>query len=69
MNSRPAITVKKSLHQGRLPVNILELPELLQKHQLSFFDEIQGCVLHGCSFIKTLVHYKPFSQKKRFYFL
>ena len=31
MNSRPATSVKKSLHQGCLPVNILELSELLQK--------------------------------------
>ena len=37
-------------------------------HQLSFFDEIQGCVLQGCSFIKTLVYYRSFSQKKDFIF-
>ena len=32
-----------------------------------FFDEIQGCVLQVCSFIKTLVHYRIFSQKKTFF--
>ena len=31
MNSRPAASVKKSLRQGGLPVNILELSELLQE--------------------------------------
>ena len=33
MNSKPAISVKKKkiLHQGYLPVNILELSELVQK--------------------------------------
>ena len=33
-------------------------------HELSFFDKIEGCVLKGCSFIKTLVHYRLFPQKK-----
>ena len=31
INSRPATSVKKILHQGCLPVNISELSELLQK--------------------------------------
>ena len=31
MNSRPATSVKKILQQGCLPVNILELSELLQE--------------------------------------
>ena len=31
MDSRPATSVKKYLHQGCFPVNILELSELLQK--------------------------------------
>ena len=59
MNSRPATSVKESLHQGCLPVNVL--------HELSFFDKIQGCVLQGCSFIKTLVHFRLVSQKKYFF--
>ena len=35
-------------------------------HELSFFDKIQGYVLQGWSFIKMLVHYRLFSQKKYF---
>ena len=34
-------------------------------HELSFFDRIQGCVLQGCGFIKTLLHYRLFYSKKK----
>ena len=37
-------------------------------HELSLFDKIQGCVLQYCSFIKTLLHYIFFSQKKTLFF-
>ena len=33
-------------------------------HEPNLFDKIQGSVLQGCSFIKTLLHYRLFSQKK-----
>ena len=35
-------------------------------HELSVSNKIQGCVLQGCSFIKTLLHYRLFSKKKTF---
>ena len=31
-------------------------------HELRFFDKIKGFILRGCNFIKTLVHYRVFSQ-------
>ena len=36
-------------------------------HELSGSDKIQGCVLQGCSFIKTLLHYRLFSEKNTFF--
>ena len=36
-------------------------------HELSSSDKIQGCVLQGCSFIKTLLHYRLFSEKNTFF--
>ena len=65
MSSTPATSVKKSLLQGCLTVIILELSELLAWAQL--FDKIEGCALHGCRVIKTLTHYRLFSQKKTFF--
>ena len=69
MTFRPATSVKKSLHQRCLPVNILELSKLLQKGlalaQLFWWNT--ACALQDCSFIKMLVHYRLFSQKKTFF--
>ena len=39
----------------------------LSLHELSFFDKIEGCVLQGCSFIKTLVHCRLFFLKKQLF--
>ena len=34
----------------------------------TFFDKIGDCVLQGCTFIKTPVHHRLYSQKEDFFF-
>ena len=62
INSR--LLVEKGLHQGGLPVNILELSAVPRKalHELHFFEKIEDCVRQGFNFIKTLVHHIFFPQ-------
>ena len=62
INSRPL--VKKGLHQGGLPRNILELSAFLQDGLTwaALLWKNEDCVLQGCNFIKTLVHHIFFPQ-------
>ena len=62
INARPL--VKKGLHQGGLPGNILDFQHFYRMalHELRFYEKIEDCVLQGCNFIKTLVHYIFFLQ-------
>ena len=69
MNFRPATSVKKASTKDVYLWIYQNFQSFYRKvlHELSFFDKIQGCVLQGCSFIKALVHYRLFSQKKTFF--
>ena len=64
MNSIPATSLKKAFTKDVYLWIYYNFQSFHRKnlHELSFFDKIQGCVLQGCSFIKTLVHCRLFSQ-------
>ena len=70
MNSRPATSVKKASTKDVYLWIFQNFQSFYRKvlHELSVFDKIQGCVLQCCSFIKTLLHYILFSQKKTLFF-
>ena len=69
MNSRPATSEKVASTKDVYLWIYWNFESFYRKvlHELSFFDEIQGCVLQVCSFIKTLVHYRLFPQKNTFF--
>ena len=67
MNSKPATSVKKKPPLRMFTCEYIRtFGSSRERSCMSsvFFDKIQGCVLQRWSFIKTLVHYRLFSQKR-----
>ena len=59
MNSRPATPVTKNPPPRMFTCEYIRTFRASTERPCmssAFFDKIQGCVLKGCSFIKTLVH-------------